>query len=258
MLTYGLSGTVFSQIYSGFFAKILDAQSATSAFLLFLAVFVGVVNGSASFFMAKADTDLKEIVLMEPQIEKQKEDSSLHSSSSSPSTPCNNYITNEFTSSRQMLTSVVFYVYIMIFIWQQGSAYINNLSSIVTSSQTRPMDDDDLDRKVSLQLTLVSIFQAASRFIFAIVADFIGKLKSSSHSSVSRFVNGALLLIIAQLINLSPHLLLAFGGGNVSSLVLNSCSALIGLGYGMAGSLAAIVTRGISTFFFIETFSTNF
>ena len=264
LLCYGFSGTLYSQVYSIGFADNGSGVDNTSGYLLFLFISVTVINFVCTFLMFKvpADTGYKRMKETEdgqdasanrnslklaqvppededfdiPLVDQNQSPAKTYTQPEEPKIDDAENLEPKSMSPLQILCSSVFWLFALTYILQQGLTYVTNVSSIVVAIEGPSADPIRLARTGADHVTLISIAQSASRFLFALLADIIGdKLK----------LDRSFLLIVAELCLLLPMMILSIGTDSVDVGVnlLWLCSILVGFGWGAAGALFPPLTR---------------
>lgn len=218
LLFYGISGVIYSQIYSSLYASNLDG------FMLFILLTCASINGVGILVVKKYP--LKKVYRIDPVIE-------LSVSYASPTNALviedlapekSPLLIREDMTPKQILFSRIFWFYALSTILQQGLTYMVNINAIIRASLGPNATPTDLISRTSLHITLISTFQSIGRFAFGAGSDLIAKY------NISRTV----LLAVAQSLLFLGSLILACISDFstlTSSPILVICSTLIGLGW---------------------------
>eukprot|EP00842_Homolaphlyctis_polyrhiza_P000409 jgi/Hompol1/1369/HPOL_005108-RA len=264
LLFYGLSGTIYSQIYSGFYPE------DTGGFLLFLMLSVAIVNGigcftiypaSTPFYPSKPNsnvvgeslpqpTERSRLITAESPLRREVELDEMrlplvqdqHSRTDSESRQSSNQQQSSDTSVAPLdiLKSKYFWLYAMVCIWQQGLTYMSNVSTILAAINPPDTSPDWLAKIGALHVTLLSIGQSIGRFFAGTLSDWMIARLGYDRSA---------LLIVAQALLIIPHLIVALAASGTLTLLSGTlfyfCSACIGLAFGAAGALFPPITKDL-------------
>ena len=249
LLFYGLSGTIYSQIYSGWYST--DGVGNTGGFLLFLAISVLIVNALGFCFIfvmpyektskvnpaaPKSPTDKSS--LLDQDIDKGP--SAKYMATENSNADASHSTDDTSMSPLSILKSKYFWLYALVNIWQQGLTYSSNVSTIYAAATNDPLISlDTLAKNGAFQVTLLSIGQSTGRFIFGALGDII-----VSHFKTDRTA----LLVLTEVILGIPIVLLAFFGDALATNgcgLLYICSIVIGIGWGAGGALFPQITKDL-------------
>lgn len=267
MLFYGMSGSIFSQIYSAFYAQVTDGQDNTGGFLMFLFISTTLVNFICTFCIfhvpyseeralllgsiegkalanpipetlksARTTGETDEIPLVNRQAPPKSYTETTGLSPPDIEATVSQNETEQGLSPAQILMSGVFWLFTLTYILQQGLTYVTNVTSIIQALEGKQADPTRISKTGADHVTLISLAQSASRFLFGILADIIGV-----HLGYDR----SFLLVVAELFLLLPMLTLAIGTDKIDVGVnlLWMCSVFVGFGWGAAGALFPPLTK---------------
>ena len=272
LLSYGMSGSIYSQIFSFFYADIGDGKSDIPGYLLFIAISGTVINFICTVFMFSVSRTMENKLLEESKGTSKKEPllpAAIKSSEikqnddfeiplidrKAPQTLYSNpdpesantaVVPTEQTQSEeppdnsltpgQILMTGVFWLYTITYTVQQGFSYVTNISFIVKAIEGPNADPTWIAKTAADHITLFSVANSAARCLFAILSDIIGDKLGLDRS---------FLLIIGELIMFIPQLALAIGTDaiDVGNNVLWMCSLFVGVGWGAGGALFPALTR---------------
>ncbi|KAI9338455.1 major facilitator superfamily domain-containing protein [Obelidium mucronatum] len=238
LLFYGLSGTIYSQVYQAFFV------GNPTSYLLFLAVSVGVVNFGCCF----ATFDSPSVAITTPVNQDKKSTSDTESNKDKSMTAGRNL--EDAESPFVMLKSPLFWFFTITLIFMQGLTYMNNFMSILqaTIGQIASSNIVETSYKNTTHVTIMSVFQSLGRLTFPLLMDLINSIKKNRQSPTSGtkslipLIDRSVLLIVTQILVLVPHLILATGAFTSES-ILYFTSAFIAFGFGGNGACFPVLTR---------------
>lgn len=262
LLFYGLSGSIFSQIFAFQYADVGDGQSDVGGYLLFLAISGTVINFICTTFMfavpkkmeyqlleeTKTKSELAPVPIksalaqpaddMEMALVDKTSPQTLYSaeSSSKDGAPPSLESEDRSLTPAEILRSGVFWLYAITYTLQQGFSYVTNVAFIVRANEGPLVDSTWVAKTAADHITLFSIANSGARFLFAVLSDIIGDKLGLDRS---------FLLIVGELIMLVPQLALAIGTDaiDVGTNVLWMCSLFVGVGWGAGGALFPSLTR---------------
>ena len=262
LLFYGLSGSIFSQIFAFQYADVGDGQSDVGGYLLFLAISGTVINFICTTFMfavpkkmeyqlleeTKTKSELAPVPIksalaqpaddMEMALVDKTSPQTLYSaeSSSKDGAPPSLESEDRSLTPAEILRSGVFWLYAITYTLQQGFSYVTNVAFIVRANEGPLVDSAWVAKTAADHITLFSIANSGARFLFAVLSDIIGDKLGLDRS---------FLLIFGELIMLVPQLALAIGTDaiDVGTNVLWMCSLFVGVGWGAGGALFPSLTR---------------
>ena len=272
LLFYGISGTVYSQLFSTLFASGPDV----SGFLLSLTVSTLVVNLLGVFLAVKVHQPIY------PEIQRPKSGGGKRAAWAD-TVKLDNYgtITNVSTSDEktnqtlksndkmnklekignikssqvmpiedieqskpiatelpsltpnEMLKSKIFWIYALITIFAQGLTYMSNISTLLISIYDPSTKSETIAQASAIHITIVSISQSIGRLMFGVSSDFLVNYFKRDRS---------LLLIVSNIFLTVPLLLLS-----ISMKMLNDwlviCSVFVGFGFGAIGALFPLLVK---------------
>jgi hypothetical protein len=267
LLFYGISGSIYSQIYSAFYANVSNGQDNTGGYLLFLFITITVIDFVCIFLLFSIPYTKERAILdaaqqkalnrsnerMRPvkSVEVDGEDSNiplseiLQNDPENPVSPIKGSQTLVATESHepdrsmtpaQILMSGIFWLFTLTYILQQGLTYITNVTAIVQATEGAKADLEMVLKKGADHVTLISAAQSVGRFFFALISDIIGEKLGFDRS---------FLLVISELLLLLPMMTLAIGTDSIDVGInlLWMCSVFVGLGWGAAGALFPPLTK---------------
>ncbi|KAI8916357.1 major facilitator superfamily domain-containing protein [Gorgonomyces haynaldii] len=220
LLFYGISGTVYSQIFAGLF------PTDVKGFVLTLATTTFAVNLLGSVFVERVPLGTLH------------EEHPLLQDGPSPQTPDAPVIPRRQSvnlTPTQMLRSSSFWIYLFITIWAQGLCYMSNVTTIIIAILGPTATEAQVATQSALQITLISVAQSIGRLFFSAISDVVvQRLK----------IDRSILLLLANLIATLPLLLLSMSGiVSMTTGLLAFCSVCVGLGFGALGGLFPLLTK---------------
>ena len=262
LLFYGISGSIFSQIYSNFYVDVSNGQENTGGFLLFLCISTVVTNFICTFMMFTVPVAVEKALLSDAGEKKAEEpapesikavqltqnDDDMDIPLIDRNSPTKPYIQSDpenpepaapqdnSMSPTQILASGIFWLFTLTYVLQQGLTYVSNVSTIIESIEGPQANPINVAKSGADHVTLISVAQSASRFLFAILSDIIGDKLGLDRS---------FLLVVSELCLLLPMLTLAIGTDavDVGINLMWMCSIFIGVGWGAAGALFPPLTK---------------
>jgi hypothetical protein len=270
LLFYGISGSIYSQIYSAFYANVSNGEDNTGGYLLFLFITITVIDFVCIFLLfsipyskekailesveRKAMSRSNERLRTVKSVEVDGQDSNIplseirHNDPENPVSPkeSQTLIATAATESHeppdrsmtpaQILMSSIFWLFTFVYILQQGLTYITNVTAIVQAIEGPKADLEMVLKKGADHVTLIAAAQSVGRFFFALVSDIIGEKLGFDRS---------FLLVVSELVLLLPMMTLAIGTDSIDVGInlLWMCSAFVGLGWGAAGALFPPLTK---------------
>jgi hypothetical protein len=272
LLFYGLSGSIFSQIFAYQYADMGDGESDVGGYLLFLAISGTVINFICTLFMSAVPKKMEYQLLEESKNKSKTNDiasipvpiksalehphddmemalvdknspETMYSkeeavSSSQESPPPVNRAESEDLSltPTQILMTGTFWLYAITYTLQQGFSYVTNVAFIIRANEGPVADPVWVAKTAADHITLYSVANSGARFLFAVLSDIIGDKLGLDRS---------FLLIIGELIMLIPQLALAIGTDaiDIGTNLLWMCSLFVGVGWGAGGALFPSLTR---------------
>jgi MFS family permease len=256
LLFFGVSGTLYSQAYSIWFSSIsISKEQNLSNYLLFTTCSILIINTAGIAMMAKIPIQkiIPEPLPLDNQSQtngesrafinrvyakSSQDDNQLVTLASvditSPQTEVTPLLTlDDSMTPKQILKSLVFWLYTLVCILNQGLTYMANVNAMVRSSGPGA-SLEWLTTETTLQVTLCSVSQSLGRLTFGIFADIVARYK----------VDRTLLLLLAEVILLLPPVVLFMIELNLdNNIVLRICSVLVGYGFGATAGLYPSLTR---------------
>lgn len=269
MLFYGLSSTIYAQIYR--FGYSNATRVDTSGFLFFMFISVTFVNILGVLFLEKvplsplpAADDHPEQLMMEKPIQIDEVDitdasTTTHqspltrtstSNRSDVKTDCESSVLatqvatpvdekidlekqpikeQEENVFKAILSSSTFWAYIIVLIWQQGLTYMSNVSLIIRS--TAPMDKVGDDVYLAQESSVHTTLQSVFQSIGRFVFAYI-----SQHTSTFILLDNTVLMTIMEFLLLVPLLILTISPMATNADLIAS-SVMVGLGWGACAGL---------------------
>lgn len=276
LLSYGLSGSIYSQIFAFVYADVGEGKSDIAGYLLFIAISGAVINFICTAFMFSVPKKLEYQLLEESKAKSKKEvlpplpiKSALEKPAddmemalidkSAPRTVYSNQdpesgakeavpleagnpaakssdSIDNSLTPAQILRSGAFWLFAITYTIQQGFSYVTNVAFIIRANEGPNADPTWIAKNAADHITMFSIANSAARFLFAVLSDIIGDKLGLDRS---------FLLIIGELVMLVPQIALAIGTDaiDVGTNVLWMCSLFVGVGWGAGGALFPSLTR---------------
>ena len=256
LLFYGLSGTIYSQLFNIFFSS----TNNVAEFMLMLAISVCVINVMGTLFIRNdnnegivfpldpSPTETQQLVKHSKKDQPPVHDVLVYKTNLVEDEVVVNIAAEELgkrvsfyspiisLSPRQILASPTFWIYLNITVFAQGITYLSNVTTVIIALEPITTSAAAIAQKSALHVTLISISQSAGRFIFGISSDLL----LTKRPEVDRSV----FLIVANLIITIPLIFLSLAGMvSITSDLLIFCSICVGLGFGGVGSLFPILTQ---------------
>ncbi|ORY43738.1 MFS general substrate transporter [Rhizoclosmatium globosum] len=273
LLFYGLSGTIYSQVYHGLFL------GNTSGFLLFLAVSVAVVNmiSTFTFFEAPVPVLVPEAIVVEerPSTETLTEvirdmevvedvrDMSMQGSlqrrrcsNSTITSGADSFLkvtgrsaggvggtvrsrratsqTEVSLSPVQILKTPIFWIFSCGYIFMQGLTYISNFLLILQAARGADASASDVAYQNATHMTIISVFQSLGRLFFAVGLDWLPPINQWK-------TDRSALFLVTQVLVLLPSIILACGA--TSDAWFYFSSICIGFGFGGGGACFPVLTK---------------
>ncbi|KAJ3069912.1 hypothetical protein HDU98_007039 [Podochytrium sp. JEL0797] len=147
-------------------------------------------------------------------------------------------------SAWDILKSHVFWLYACTCIFQQGTAYMTNVATILLALYGQTHTQTQINDMTTTHVTYMSVFQAGAMFSFGVLSDYLESLKIE-------WLDRTVLMFISQLILLVPVAILSWHTPSDGMLLF--CSICTGLGFGASSCLLPILTQDFFGLqFFVE------
>ncbi|KAI9342038.1 major facilitator superfamily domain-containing protein [Obelidium mucronatum] len=153
-------------------------------------------------------------------------------------------IHEELVSAWDILKSPVFWLYACTCIFQQGTAYMTNVSSILYSIYSLTNTQTEINDMTTRHVTYMSLFQAGAMFSFGVLSDYLESLHIV-------WLDRTVLMFLSQLILFAPNVVLMTSDTSDGAILF--CSICTGLGFGASSCLLPILTQD---FFGLQFFGT--